>query len=151
MSARAIASFCMFPRDSLPTLARSYSRRLKSSKNLSAASHTSFTPRRAAMYSKFSLTESVLYGVASSGRYPRIDLASELNGSCALILIVPVSGFKRPTRSVRDVDLPAPFGPRRAYLSPHGILNETSSRATDLPSAFVTNFIDMYTSQHDSS
>src|SRR3989442_15956874 len=102
MRARAMASFCMFPRDSLPTLARSYSLRLKSSRNLSVASRTSFTPRRAAMYSKFSLTESVLYGVASSGRYPRIDLASELNGSYPLILIVPVSGFKRPTRSFRD-------------------------------------------------
>src|SRR5437870_12851118 len=96
------------------------------------------------MYSRFSLTDNVLYGVASSGRYPRIDLASELNGSYPLILIVPVSGFKRPTRSFRVVDFPAPLGPRRAYLSPHGMVKEASSSATALPYDFVTNFASMH-------
>src|SRR5436853_5158771 len=110
MSAKAMASFCMFPRESLPTLARSYSRRLKSSKNLSVASRTSFTPRRAAMYSRFSLTDNVLYGVASSGRYPRIDLEYELNGSYHLIFMVPVWSFKRQHNSLCVDDFDANVG-----------------------------------------
>src|SRR2546429_3144459 len=78
---QAMASFCMFPRESFPTLARSYSRRLNSSKNLSVASRTFPTPRRSTMYSKIYLLDRGRYGVAFSGRYPRIDVASELNGT----------------------------------------------------------------------
>ena len=66
----------------------------------------------------------------SCGRIPRIERPSNST--------VPVSGSTRPTRQFSSVDLPAPFGPMMARISPSATSRLTSSSAFSPPKCLFT-------------
>src|SRR5690349_8735994 len=50
--------------------------------------------------------------------------------------MVPPSGVRRPLRQPIRVDLPDPFGPSRAWISPSAMSRSTPSSASSPPNAF---------------
>lgn len=69
---------------------------------------------------------------------------AEVLGSPPNIRTCPVDGLSKPTSSLMSVDLPAPFGPRRA-VTPGENVRERSETAVNVPNDFDTWFTSIET------
>src|ERR1700722_6210062 len=58
--------------------------------------------------------------------------------SCPSNSTSPEVASRSPVRQLKNVDLPAPFGPIRPRMSPCSSVTEAASTARKLPKAFVT-------------
>jgi hypothetical protein len=57
--------------------------------------------------------------------------------SCPSNKTLPMSTDRSPVRQLKNVDLPAPFGPISPRMSPCSSVTEAASTALKLPKAFV--------------